>query len=42
MSCIVKLSNDKYYMFSKGAPDFLIANCARYIDKNGGIAPIDE
>lgn len=36
--CMVK---DKYFMFSKGAPDVLIEDCNRYLDKEGGSKPID-
>ena len=25
----------KQYVFTKGAPDFLLERCSKYIDKNG-------
>lgn len=41
MSCIVQV-NQKYFIYSKGAPDLLLGSCARYVDKNGEIKPIDQ
>ena len=29
-------------IYSKGAPDILINNCSRYIDKNGNASPINQ
>ncbi len=40
MSCIVQI-NDKYYIYSKGAPDLLLPECSKYIGKNGEVKTID-
>jgi len=43
MSAICKLnSNNKYYIFTKGAPEIVIEYCSKYIDKNNDIVPIDD
>jgi Ca2+ transporting ATPase len=43
MSVICKLTKrNKYYIFSKGAPEILVDYCSKYIDKNGEVASIDE
>lgn len=34
MSCIVNI-NDKFYIYSKGAPDLLLPSCSKYVGKNG-------
>jgi len=34
MSCIVQIG-EKYYIYSKGAPDLLLPECAKWISKNG-------
>lgn len=41
MSCICKVNN-KYYIFSKGAPEFLIDNCTKMVSKSGEVVNIDE
>lgn len=41
MSTIAKI-DDQNYSFSKGAPDFMIKHCSKYIDKNGKEVPINE
>ncbi len=41
MSCIVQI-NDKYYIYSKGAPDLLLPECTRYVGKNGELKTIDQ
>lgn len=40
MSCIVKV-DDKYFIYSKGAPDLLLPECSTYVGKNGEIKKID-
>ena len=43
MSSICKLSkSNKYYIFSKGAPEILINYCNRYVDKSNQIVPIND
>ena len=40
MSCIVKINN-KFVIYSKGAPDLLLPVCAKYLAKNGELKTID-
>ena len=40
MSTIIK-DNGKIYVFSKGAPDFLLKNCAYYLNAEGKSTPIN-
>ena len=42
MSAICKLEDGKKVMFSKGAPDFLIKSCTKFMDRNGEAQPIDS
>ena len=35
MSAIAKLDDGRTIIFTKGAPDFLLPNCIKYVDKNG-------
>jgi magnesium-transporting ATPase (P-type) len=30
------------YVFVKGAPDFLLENCTKYINKNGSVSKINS
>jgi magnesium-transporting ATPase (P-type) len=41
MSCIVEIDS-KYFIYSKGAPDFLLPECTRYVANNGEIKNVDE
>lgn len=41
MSCIVEI-NGKHYIYSKGAPDLLLAECTKYVGKDGQLKNIDE
>ncbi len=41
MSCIVQMNN-KFYIYSKGAPDFLLPECAKFVAKNGEVKSINE
>ena len=41
MSCIVDIDS-KYYIYSKGAPDLLLPECAKYVAKNGEVKTVDE
>jgi len=40
MSCIVQIDN-KFYIYSKGAPDLLLPECSKYVGKNGELKNID-
>lgn len=40
MSCIVQIDN-KFYIYSKGAPDLLLPECSKYVAKNGELKNID-
>lgn len=40
MSCIVQV-NEKFYIYSKGAPDLLLPECSKYLGKNGELKTID-
>ena len=42
MSAICKLEDGKKVIFTKGAPDFLLPSCSRYMDRNGEPQPIDN
>lgn len=41
MSCIVQIG-EKYYIYSKGAPDLLLPECSKYVGKNGEVKSVDE
>lgn len=41
MSCIVEIEG-KFYIYSKGAPDLLLPECAKYLGKGGEIKTVDE
>ena len=36
----IRSFKDKKYIFTKGAPDFLIPHCSRYINSQGNIVNI--
>jgi magnesium-transporting ATPase (P-type) len=40
MSCIAKINN-KFIIYSKGAPDLLLPVCTKYLAKNGDLKTID-
>ena len=42
MSAICKLEDGKKVIFTKGAPDFLLPSCSRFMDRNGEPQPIDN
>lgn len=42
MSAICKLEDGRKVIFNKGAPEFLLPNCSRYMDRNGEAQPIDN
>lgn len=42
MSAICTLEDGRKVIFTKGAPDFLLPNCAKYVDKHGEHQIIDQ
>lgn len=41
MSSVINFKG-KVYVFSKGAPDFLLRNCTQYLDSKGTPVPITD
>lgn len=41
MSAICDMKDQRRIIFTKGAPDFLLPNCSRYINEHGEFQPID-
>lgn len=41
MSCIAQIDN-KFFIYSKGAPDLLLPECSKYVAKNGELKNIDQ
>ena len=42
MTTVYEKNPKQYWSFTKGAPDFIVENCTRYINKDGKVVPIDD